>query len=468
MSPTRRFSLRSTLGWITGAVVAVALVVSAALIAMTTVIRRATASAATAVESVRLAEKAENDVLLLGRTGDPVVRRALEGALRRRLADAAAFVSTTPEGAVLATAVEQVEAYLIDLHADAPAAIQVAHQEAAYAALEAFAAINVAQSDAARAASARWDQLGDVLGISAAAILLLLGAALYLRLRRGAFEPLFSLADVMRRFREGRLDARAEVAGAAEFEEIARGFNEMAATLERQRQRQLAFLAAIAHDLRNPLQALRTTGELLPADAPLPPEDKIRQALARIQRQVDRLDRMVADFLDAAGIEAGQLELHLEDADLREVVDATVDLFAPTSRLHRIVVAAPPGGVRLTCDPTRLEQVLNNLVSNAIKYSPAGGAVRVALDREGPRVRLSVTDEGVGIAADELERVFEPFRRAGATRDAIPGVGLGLCVARRIVEAHGGELRVASVPGAGSTFTIELAAPTTNAPAASA
>jgi signal transduction histidine kinase len=178
--------------------------------------------------------------------------------------------------------------------------------------------------------------------------------------------------------------------------------------------------------------------------------------MAVVRRQVDRLERMVGDFLDTARIEAGQLALKLEASDAGELARSVVELFQSTSADHalRLEVASAP--LELRCDPARIEQVLNNLVSNAIKYSPAGGDVLVRVEREPAHVVFSVTDRGLGIPLDEQARLFEPFRRVGASNSAIPGVGLGLFVSRRIAEAHGGRIDVKSAPGEGSTFTLRL------------
>jgi signal transduction histidine kinase len=195
---------------------------------------------------------------------------------------------------------------------------------------------------------------------------------------------------------------------------------------------------------------------LISPDKPLPPEDRIRQLVARVQRQTDRLERMVSDFLDAARIEAGTLELQMEECDARTIAHATVDLFEPTAPNHRLVLHAPDEKVRLTCDPARIEQVLNNLVSNAIKYSPRGGEVRVLVENREDVVAIAVSDEGVGISSEDRNHLFEPFRRGDASTGSIPGVGLGLFVAQKIVEAHGGRMIVTSELGRGSTFTLIL------------
>jgi signal transduction histidine kinase len=112
--------------------------------------------------------------------------------------------------------------------------------------------------------------------------------------------------------------------------------------------------------------------------------------------------------------------------------------------------------VLVRCDGTRISQVLNNLLNNAIKYSPRGGRVQVELSTAPDAARVSVTDSGVGIPATELESIFEPFRRSSTTRDTIPGIGLGLAVGRRIIEAHGGRIEVHSEEGIGTTFRLSL------------
>jgi signal transduction histidine kinase len=260
----------------------------------------------------------------------------------------------------------------------------------------------------------------------------------------------------MRRFGAGDRSARAPENGPAELLVTARTFNEMAAALERQREAQLAFLGGIAHDLRNPLATLKLTAAVATMDErPLPPAAEIRTLFQRVDRQVVKLDRMVEDLLDAARVEAGRLSLELQRCDVRALVTEVVDQHRPAAPDHRIEVSLPADPVPVRCDPIRIEQVLANLVGNAIKYSPGGGRVRVGVTAEEGRATLSVTDQGLGIPFDEQGHIFEPFRR-GARHDGIPGMGLGLSVARRIVEAHGGALDVESAPGAGSVFRVRL------------
>lgn len=316
--------------------------------------------------------------------------------------------------------------------------------------------INIEQSRALVDAAARWNQAANIVGV-AAAVLLACGLAwMAWWVQRRAFRPALHLVGSIERYARGDRSARAAEEGPAEFRSIAHRFNDMAATLESQRQAQLAFLGGVAHDLRNPLSALKLATEMMAPDQPLPAEERVRQLFGRVERQIDRMERMVNDLLDASRIEAGKLDLQLQRGDARDLARAVVDLFDPATRTHRLVAELPEHPITLVCDSGRIEQVLTNLVSNAIKYSPNGGTVRVAVRRDAEGVALSVSDEGIGISAADLDHVFEPFRRTGASRETIPGVGLGLFVARRIVEAHGGRISVTSAIGAGSTFTVHL------------
>jgi two-component system, OmpR family, sensor histidine kinase MtrB len=132
--------------------------------------------------------------------------------------------------------------------------------------------------------------------------------------------------------------------------------------------------------------------------------------------------------------------------------------FEAISPKHELAVDVPESEVWVRCDPLRIDQVLSNLINNAIKFSPAGGRVTVQLKRDGHEAILSVADCGIGISDEDQQRLFEPFRRVGPSRDTIPGVGLGLFVVRQIVLAHGGRVELASAPGRGTEFRVRLQA----------
>jgi signal transduction histidine kinase len=271
---------------------------------------------------------------------------------------------------------------------------------------------------------------------------------------RHAFRPALDIRDAMMDFAAGRRTARATEAGPGELKSIAVQFNQMADALTRKYEEQLVFLAGVAHDLRNPLTPLKLATTTISDDGPLPAEDRIRTTLGVVRRQVDRLDRMVGDLLDASRIEAGQLELQMKESDARPLAREVFELFQMSSPLHKLELHLPENAVPLRCDTFRIEQVLNNIVSNAIKYSPKGGVVRIAVMTNTKDAIFEVSDEGMGIRPEDIPFVFEPFQRVRISDQKIPGIGLGLSVARRIVEAHSGHIEVKSQPRVGTTFSV--------------
>lgn len=220
-----------------------------------------------------------------------------------------------------------------------------------------------------------------------------------------------------------------------------------------------AFTSMLVHDLRSPLTAIRGYLELLRASAEAAPiSDRQGRYLGRIDQACQQMLRLIGEILDASKLEAGKLDLDRRSVDLAALGAAVVEQLAPLAEQRRITLtfegaAGPP----VTADPGRLEQVVMNLVGNALKFTPEGGVVTVEVADEGTESELSVTDNGPGITAEELPLLFERFSqgRAGRlTRDA--GTGLGLVICRHIVEAHGGRIRVESQPGKGSRFAFRL------------
>jgi two-component system, OmpR family, sensor histidine kinase MtrB len=301
----------------------------------------------------------------------------------------------------------------------------------------------------------RWDQMADVAGLGVAVLLVLGVVILLVWMRRSVFRPLLGISRAMHRFGTDGERTQAPVEGAEELRDMARTFNEMADSLHHQREARLTFLAGVAHDLRNPLSALKMSAALLTSGRAVS-EERLQKTMGMVRRQVSRLDRMVGDLLDATRIEAGHFELSLEERDAGELAISVVELYQSSGASHELRLLLPDAPLPLRCDVTRMEQVLNNLVSNALKYSNEGTVVDVEVRREGDEVWLSVTDQGIGLSAEELRHLFAPFQRMGSAREKAPGVGIGLSVARRIVEAHGGRIEVESWPGRGSTFRVRL------------
>ena len=422
------------------------------------------------VEGVRLAEELEVDLLTLHRLSLPLAQDLVEdptriartqSAIRNQLIDAWRHAESAEEQALLRNAEHAVNSYLLARQRLRGAPPQQALQEldpllnASLILLDRLVEFNVEEARALQVRAARWDAIASTAGLGTAALLLLGCGTLLFWLRRSTFRPLLDISRAMQRFGSGRRRTRAPEQGPTELRDMARTFNLMADSLARQQEDQLTFLAGVAHDLRNPLSALKMSAALVTSDRPLP-EERMRKTMALVRRQVTRLDRMVGDLLDSTRIEAGRFELHTEPRDTRELAREVVELYQGSGASHELRLVLPEEPVIVRCDGTRLEQVLHNLVSNALKYSPTGSRVEVRVAQEGEEAVLSVVDWGMGISAEELRHLFTPFRRTGHAREVAPGVGLGLSVARRIVEAHGGRIQVDSRPGAGSTFHVRL------------
>lgn len=297
-----------------------------------------------------------------------------------------------------------------------------------------------------------WNKMANKIG----SVLLIVGGAVLLGLTGMLFvfigHPLKVVAETISYYTDGNASARVRPGGLMEIRRIGSNFNSMADRLEEKQRDQLRFIAAIAHDLRNPLNAMTMASELLNRKS----DPESRNLVGMIRRQVKNLDRMVGDLLDTARIEAGYLDLKFDSFDISSLIEDSVNLYRPGSDLHLFRVNLSNEPLVCQCDGARISQVLNNLLSNAVKYSPNGGAVTVRARRAGNEVIVSVTDEGIGIAHGELEQIFKPFSRTQATRDTIQGIGLGLSTSRHIVEGHGGALWVESGPGSGSTFFFSL------------
>ena len=209
------------------------------------------------------------------------------------------------------------------------------------------------------------------------------------------------------------------------------------------------FLAMVGHDLRGPLTTLRGNAQLLRR------RGAYREAnVDAIITQADRMARLIDDLTDLVRFEAGRPELRRAPVELVGLVRAQAEAARVLSADHAVEVVAPDGPLTGEWDADRLGQVLQNLLGNALKHAPAGGRVEVRVETDGAEARVSVRDEGPGIAPEHLPHLFERFYRADAT--GAGGLGLGLYISRMLVEAHGGRIWAESEPGAGSTFTVAL------------
>jgi two-component system OmpR family sensor kinase len=275
--------------------------------------------------------------------------------------------------------------------------------------------------------------------------------------------PLRRLADTARAIGAHNLNQRVEVSGSAEVRELARAFNEMAAALEQAETLRRNLIADVAHELRTPLSVLQ--GNLRAILDDVYPLDKTE--VANLYDQTRLLSRLVNDLHELAQAEAGQLQLRLQPTDVAGLVHKAAAAFGPVAEARGVTLTcqAPPDLPSVLADPARLTQVLHNLLTNALHFTPAGGTISLSAGQNGKlngqpsSLWLAVQDTGEGIQAEHLPHVFDRFYRADPARSRTTGSsGLGLAIARAIVEAHGGEMSVASdgVPGRGSVFTVHL------------
>jgi PAS domain S-box-containing protein len=217
------------------------------------------------------------------------------------------------------------------------------------------------------------------------------------------------------------------------------------------------FISVISHELKTPVSIIKGYAGTLRREDAQWDEETVREGLVIIEEESDRLDRLISDLLDASRAQAGSLKLEMGDAHIPKLTQRVVEAFHLQTDIHQFELDFPPDFPPVIADQERLRQVLSNLVSNAIKYSPEGGKIRLGGYADRDKVTVYVADEGIGIPLDEQPRLFQRFYRldSGLRRRA-QGMGLGLYLCRAIVEAHGGRIWVESTPGQGSTFYFTL------------
>ncbi|MGQ9793010.1 MAG: sensor histidine kinase [Anaerolineae bacterium] len=286
----------------------------------------------------------------------------------------------------------------------------------------------------------------------AVGIALVLGIFLAQRLSR----PLRELTAATRAMARGELEQRVPVRSRDELGELAAAFNQMSAELSRAHQMRRQMTADIAHELRTPLTVTVGYLEAL-RDGVLKPTSERFEAMYQEARH---LERLVEDLRILSLADAGELSLNREVVPPRLVLEQAATIYRHQAEQRDIsleVLLEEDTLPDIYVDPDRIAQVLGNLITNAIRYTPSGGRITISAARQGDDVVLRVQDTGSGIAPEDLPYVFDRFYRGDRARQSSGGEsGLGLAIARSIVEAHGGSIAVASILGQGSTFTITL------------
>jgi signal transduction histidine kinase len=333
--------------------------------------------------------------------------------------------------------------------------------------LDSETALSEARNHRARATTRNSLLVGGI-GLSAALLLILVGA---LYVNRAVARPVRRTADAAERIAGGDLSERLDADGPGEVGQLERAFNTMAASLERtvadleERNRTLVeserakseLVSNVSHELRTPLASVLGFSSLM-LDRDLPPEETKRY-LEVIRAEARRLASLLNDLLDLQRVEQEALELRSEEVDLQDLLSAQVTLYSAQSDAHELRFQPAGEALAVRGDRDRLAQVIGNLLSNAIKYSPEGGVIEVTATAIGDEIWVWVRDEGLGIPRAHQEQIFTKFFRGDVGRDlGIAGTGLGLVLARQIVEAHGGQIGFESEPGRGSTFWLQLPA----------
>lgn len=264
--------------------------------------------------------------------------------------------------------------------------------------------------------------------------------------------PLRRLRGAAQAVAAGNLDVRVGYAGRDEIAALARDFDLMAERVRELLEAQRRLLRDVSHELRSPLARLRVALELARKQAAGAP------MLERIEREADQLEALVADVLSLARLEGGQARFERRPVDLAELLGAVVeDAAFEAEAQDKEVAFAAADGATVNGDPVLLRSAVENVVRNAVRHTPAGTAVEVALTIADAQAVVTVRDRGPGVPEAELARLFEPFARVGEARDrASGGYGLGLAISRQAVQAHGGSIEAANAEGGGLRVTLRL------------
>jgi signal transduction histidine kinase len=290
-------------------------------------------------------------------------------------------------------------------------------------------------------------------GLIALVLSILLGAWI----ARSISAPLQTMSAAAKQIAEGER-GRVHPEGPSEVRALAQSLNEMSEQVHSSRQSQRDFVANVSHELKTPITSIQGFAQAI-LDGTAKSGEALQQAARVIYDEAGRMHRLVIDLLELARLDAGGGSLKRESVDLRKLLAALARKFAPMAKAAGVNLRTDLADLpQLSADGDRLVQVFTNLTENAIKHTPQGGAVSITAARQDGAAQITVADTGPGIPPEEAARVFERFYQLDKARAKGPGrgVGLGLPIARQIVDAHGGSLTLESEPGQGSRFVVRL------------
>ena len=388
---------------------------------------------------------------------DPAYRRAAEGA-KRDIDSQIATLRAMPLQGAEDRAVEGLASAWRETVAEQPyperPAIEGMHTYVA-------ALIDVSREQARLAVERGAAQAGRArrASIIAAVAALLVACLLAIALVRMVVGPVRRVCAATRALARGEFSGRARPSGPPELSALAEDFNAMAKRLGELDRLKEELLSNVSHDLKAPLASMHETNALLLDEVPGPLTSSQRNLVLLNQGSNSRLSDMVADLLDLSRLQGGAMSFAIDRHDLSCVARVAVGELSTMASARRIGIdlKAPVEPVLVECDETLLLRAIENLLSNAIRYSPVGGRVRmeVALGAAEMAV-LVVQDDGPGIPDEHKARIFERFYRVDPKRKGGPGTGIGLAIAKSIVDGHGGTIRVEDAPGGGSRFVVEF------------
>jgi signal transduction histidine kinase len=291
----------------------------------------------------------------------------------------------------------------------------------------------------------------------AAVAAVLVAVLISLLFSRRILKPLRAMMQASQRISEGHYDERVQVGGADELGQLADRFNQMAEKLHQVEAMRRQLIGDVSHELRTPLTAIKGSMEGL-MDGVLPASDETYQ---QIHQEADRLNRLVDDLQELSRVESGAYELDLRPTQIAPLLETLVKRFRQQFGAKRVELDLdlPAGLPPILADEHRILQVLSNLTANALQYTPAGGTVSISAARTNGTIRITVRDTGAGIAPEHLTHLFDRFYRVDKSRSraAGGGSGIGLTIAKYLVEAHGGKIWVESEgAGEGSAFSFTL------------